>query len=154
MSQFEGEGLLVMKAKDSVAAEGITRDSSTYTIKQAYTDVTSLPLGDDVCRISNYTKTRLATNDVIDIMEMSGKATPPSAYALLQRAQPTPSSVERSFSMLQKLLAKDRNFNPENVQHYLSVRYNYQEDTVYVAISKCHILFACNIVNYLHIVNT
>ena len=33
-------------------------------------------------------------------------------------------SVERSFSMLGKLLAKDRNFLPENITHYLVLHYN------------------------------
>ena len=38
--------------------------------------------------------------------------------------QPTTASVERSFSMLNKLLAKDRNFLPQNVKHYMCVHYN------------------------------
>jgi len=34
-------------------------------------------------------------------------------------SQPTTASAKRSFSMLKKLLVKDRNFKVENVQHYM-----------------------------------
>ena len=34
----------------------------------------------------------------------------PAVYHMLQNSQPTSASVERGFSMLKKLLAKDRNF--------------------------------------------
>ena len=48
----------------------------------------------------------------------------PVLYAKLQKCQPTSASVERSFSMLNKLLAKDRNFLNENVSKYLVLHYN------------------------------
>ena len=48
----------------------------------------------------------------------------PAVYGLLQECQPTSASVERSFSMLNKLVAKDRNFLSENVKHYICVHYN------------------------------
>ena len=37
----------------------------------------------------------------------------PAVYHMLENSQPTSASVERSFSMLQKLLAKERNFKVE-----------------------------------------
>ena len=37
---------------------------------------------------------------------------------------PTTAAVERSFSLLAKLLAKDRHFLPSNVEKYLCVYYN------------------------------
>jgi len=40
------------------------------------------------------------------------------------KAQPTTASVERSFSVLKKLLAKDRNFEAENVQHHMILHFN------------------------------
>ena len=43
----------------------------------------------------------------------------PAVCHMLQNSQPTSASVERSFSMLKKLLAKDRNFKVENVQQYI-----------------------------------
>ena len=39
-------------------------------------------------------------------------------------SQSTTASVERSFSVLNKLLAKDKNFLPQNVKHYMCVHYN------------------------------
>ena len=42
-----------------------------------------------------------------------------AVYHMLQNSQPTSASVERSFSMLKKLLVKDKNFKVENVQHYM-----------------------------------
>ena len=38
---------------------------------------------------------------------------------MLQNSQPTYAFVEKSFSMLKKLLANDRNFKVENVQNYV-----------------------------------
>ena len=41
----------------------------------------------------------------------------PTSYALLQKAQPTFAAVQRSFSMLSKLLRKHRNFDAKNVKN-------------------------------------
>ena len=43
----------------------------------------------------------------------------PTSYALLQKAQSTSAAVERSFSMLSKLVRKDRNFDVKNVKKYM-----------------------------------
>ena len=48
----------------------------------------------------------------------------PAVYHMLQNSQPTSASVERSFSMLKKLLAKDRNFKVESVRHYMILHFN------------------------------
>ena len=48
----------------------------------------------------------------------------PAVYHMLQNSQPTSASVERSFSILKKLLAKDRNFKVENVPHYMILHFN------------------------------
>ena len=48
----------------------------------------------------------------------------PAVYHMLQNSQPTSASVERSFSMLKKLLAKDRNFKVENVRHSMILHFN------------------------------
>ena len=39
----------------------------------------------------------------------------PTMYHMLRNSQPTSASVEKSFSMFKKLLAKDRNVKVENV---------------------------------------
>ena len=61
---------------------------------------------------------------MIDITEMSRQEVAPAVYYLLQRCQPTTAAVERSFSMLNKLLAKDENFLPKNVKRKMCVHYN------------------------------
>ena len=48
----------------------------------------------------------------------------PAVYHMLQNSQPTSVSVERSFSILKKLFAKDRNFKVENVRHYMISHFN------------------------------
>ena len=48
----------------------------------------------------------------------------PTVYDMLQNSQPTSPSVERSFSMLKKLLAKDKNFKVENARHYMILHFN------------------------------
>ena len=47
-----------------------------------------------------------------------------AVYHNLQNSQPTSASVERSFSMLKKLLAKNRNFKVGNVRHYMILHFN------------------------------
>jgi len=44
----------------------------------------------------------------------------PELYAKLSNCQATSYTVERSFSMLRNLLAKDRHFSQKNVWKYLA----------------------------------
>ena len=143
VGRFEGSGVLVERAKTSVNARSLPHDlmkiktecqslaslvlrmeDSKYTIRAAHSDLSALSLGDDSCDIAAYIKKRLEKNGLTDIMAMNRPEISPTVYGLLQDCQPTTASVERSFSMLNKLLAKDRNFLPENVQHYICVHYN------------------------------
>ena len=48
----------------------------------------------------------------------------PAVFHMLQNSQSTFASVERSFSMLKRLLAKDRNFKVENKRHYMILHFN------------------------------
>ena len=48
----------------------------------------------------------------------------PAVYHMLQNSQPTSASVERNFSTLKKLLAEDRNFKVEKVQHCMILHFN------------------------------
>ena len=140
---FEGAGLLVERAKASVIVDGLPRDlmkikmeyncladlvlkteETKYTIQAAHGDLTNLDFGDDSCDIASYITKKLKKNDLMDIIEMNREEIAPAVYGMLQKCQPTTASVERSFSMLNKLLAKDRNFLPQNVKHYMCVHYN------------------------------
>ena len=48
----------------------------------------------------------------------------PAVYHMLENSWPTSASVGKSFFMLKKLLAKDKNFKVENVQHYMFLHFN------------------------------
>ena len=61
--------------------------------------------------------------DISEIINMERQDISPAVYYMLQYSQPTSASVE-SFSMLKKLLAKDRNFKVENVRHYMILHFN------------------------------
>ena len=69
-------------------------------------------------------KKRLSNSDLETIINCTNLTIDPTSYALLQEAQPTSAAVERSFSMLSKLLRKDRNFDVKNVKKYTMLYYN------------------------------
>jgi len=66
----------------------------------------------------------MQNNDISKIINMERQDISPAVYSLLQNSQPTTASVERSFSMLKKLLAKDRNFKAKNVLYYMILHFN------------------------------
>ena len=66
----------------------------------------------------------MQNNDISEIINMERQDILPAVYHMLQNSQPTSASVERSFSMLKKLLAKDRNFKAETVRHYMILHFN------------------------------
>ena len=74
------------------------------------------------CAIRNYK--RLSNSDLETIINCIDLTIDPTSYTLLQKAQPTSAAVDRSFSMLSKLLRKDRNFDVKNVKKYMMLYYN------------------------------
>ena len=79
---------------------------------------------DDPCAIKDYNNKRLSNSDLETTINCTNLTIDPTSYALLQKAQPTSAAVERSFSMLNKLLRKDRNFDVKNVKKYMMLYYN------------------------------
>ena len=102
--------------------------NSSNTIVAAAEAIHNLRFGDDPCQIRNYIQRCLVSGgDFLKIAADSGADLPcysPAEVVLLQRAQPTSASVERSFSMLKKLLCPGRNFDKDNVYSYLVMRFN------------------------------
>ena len=80
--------------------------------------IQELDFDEDTCNINQYIKKRMQNNDIFEIINMKRQDISTAVYHMVQNFQPTSASVERSFSMLKKLLAKDRNFKVENVRHY------------------------------------
>ena len=63
---------------------------------------------DDSCAIKDYIKKRLCNSDLETIINCVNLTIDPTSYALLQKVQPTVAAVERSFSMLSKLLRRQK----------------------------------------------
>ena len=143
VGDFKGEGVLVRRAKEAVLDEGhatsliqiercykglaelaLELDPSDCTIERAFKKINSLDIGRDPCPIENYLEKRLKKNDIELIMTAERPDIARATYAKLLNCQPTSASVELSFSMLNKMLVKDRNFNPQNVRNHITLHYN------------------------------
>ena len=66
----------------------------------------------------------MQNNDISEIINVERQDISPAVYHMLQNSPPTSASVERSFSVLKKLLAKDRNFEAKNVRRYMILHFN------------------------------
>ena len=153
VNDWTSADLLVSKAKDTIHVEDLVSDlvkinqyrtlaanvdfleGSVCTITKAYGLLKNMQFDDDPCAIKNYIKKRLSNSDLETIINCNNLTIDPTSYALLQKAQPTSASVERSFSMLSKLLRKDRNFDVENVKKYMMLYYNKSPDNYTVWLS-------------------
>ena len=107
-----------------VAANLEFLEGSACTITKAYGLLKSMQFDDDPCAIKDYINKRISNSDLETIINCTNLTIDPTSYALLQKAQPTSVTVERSFSMLNKLLRKDRNFDVKNVKKYMMLYYN------------------------------
>ena len=99
-------------------------ESAKYTIKESVQTIEELDFGENTYNINQYIKKRMQNNDISEIINMERQDISPAVYHMLENSQPTSAFVERSFSMLKKLLAKDRNFKVENVRHYMILHFN------------------------------
>lgn len=134
---WPGEGKIVTNAKEIVKNKALVKElteieanykqlsnliekfeSPNFTILEATNELLNINLGRDPCKVHDYLKKRLEKNEILEIVNCSREAISPSIYAFLQKCQATSATVERSFSMLGKMLAKDRNFKPENIKMY------------------------------------
>ena len=138
VESFVASGILVTQAKVSLQKSGLAGqllkikdqyeclvklkekiESAKYTIKEAAQAIQEFDFGEDTYNINQYIKKRMQTNDISEIINMERQDISPAVYHMLQNSQPISVSVERSFSMLKKFLAKERNFKFENKRHYM-----------------------------------
>lgn len=136
-------GLIVRNAKESVRnvelndslcqisscyakiPEIIARlESSSFSIAEAYEIVKTVNFGSDPCQIKEYIRKRMERSDLLTIAENGTETISPMILGQLRKCQPTSGDVERSFSILKKILANDRNFLPENVKKYAILKFN------------------------------
>jgi len=102
-------------------------ESSKHTIAQAYERGYTFEFGSDPVEINFYLDHRFELNsDLKAIMKMIRPNISLELYAKLLNCQATSCNVERSFSMLGKLLAKDRHFSPKNISKHLALYVNKQ----------------------------
>ena len=135
VQSFVGSGILETQAKVSLQKSGLAgqllkikdhyecqvkligkMESAKYTIQEAVQAIQELDFGEDSCNINQYINKRMQNNDVSKIINMERHISS-TVYHILQNSQATSASVGRSFSMLKKLLAKEKNFKVENVRH-------------------------------------
>ena len=98
--------------------------SAKYTMKETVQAIQERDFGEDTCNINRSIKNRMQNNDISEIINIKKQDISLAVYHMLQNSQPTSASVERSLSMLKKLLAKDRSFKIENVRHYMILLFN------------------------------
>ena len=143
VNNWTSAGLLVSRAKDAINVEGLVSDlvkinqyrtlasanvefleGSACALTKAYGLLKNMQFDDDSCAIKDYINKRLSNSDLETIIYCTNLTIDPTSYSLLQKAQPTSAAVKRSFSMLNKLLRKDRNFDVKNVKKYMMLYYN------------------------------
>ena len=144
VNAFEGTGQLVVKAKEAVVAESLARslreiyqcytklfdeiqraESTKSTVAQAYERGCTFEFGNNPPGMKIYLAHLFRLNsDLKAIVENTRVNISPELYAKLLNCQATSCTVERSFSMLGKLLAKDRRFSQNNVCKYLALYVN------------------------------
>ena len=66
----------------------------------------------------------MQNNDISEMINMERQDISPAVYHMFQNFQPTSTSVKKSFSMLKKPLAKNRDFKVENVRHYMILHFH------------------------------
>ena len=116
----------LLKIKDQYECRVKLREnmeSAKYTVIEAVQAIQELDFDEDTCN-SNNTLKKNESNYIYEIRNMERQDISTAVYHILQNSQPTSASVERSFSMLKKLLAKDRNFKAKNVRHYMILHFN------------------------------
>ena len=142
VNSFEDDGLLVKRAKEALSRTNLKQslvevssynciikliensESTDFSIESAMNLLNELKFEKDPCNIKYYIDSRIESNGINEIINMEKESVSPQLYGQLLQCQATSASVERSFSILNKLLAKDRNFNPANVKKYVCVLYN------------------------------
>jgi hypothetical protein len=142
-NKIQDAGLIVERAKDVLKKENLFKDifdinnqygailenidlfnSSKITMKQAYEKLLALDFKEDYAGLKNYIVFRLEKNNISRIINLENKNIGIDTYINLNNCPVSSLSVERSFSLLKKLLSNDRNFNLDNILPYIFIYHN------------------------------
>jgi hypothetical protein len=108
-------------------------EKSNYNIQQGFEVINSIYFKKDPCNIRSYLDFRINKNGIFGLINCSSELISPSLYVSMLNCPPTSIAVERSFSMLKKMLQKDRNFLQENIYFYFCFYFyksiNIEEDS-------------------------
>ena len=140
---MEGDGILVRSAKSALNADGfdqsrkiissqyrilstisIEMEGENFTFCCALKKLDELDFEDDNCGVSKYIKKRVKNNDSLSIKNMTNKNLSPEIYSQLMKCPPSSASVERSFSMLNSMMVKNRNFSDKNICKHICAKFN------------------------------
>lgn len=146
VEKFQNDGIIVENCKIAIKSTNLKHqllelelnyfflidlikksESINYTIEMAIKDLEEIEIQNDTCNILNYVKKRMENSDIYAIKNMSKENVSPNIYAKLFKCQATSISVERSFSILNKINCKDRNFSDKNIGKYIILHYNLLE---------------------------
>lgn len=140
---ISGDGILITNAKNIVKDTELTKDlfyidysysnlielltefeNGKHNIETGYNILKNLNFNQDPVELKSY----IEKNQIKNILNFENENISPVEYVALRKCNPTSIAVERSFSMLGKFLAKDRNFKKENIFGYFSFYYNKNDE--------------------------
>ena len=94
------------------------------SIEQAYQIYNIIDFKSDPANIKFYIDSRFKSNEIHKIYENLKDDENKQLFELLKKCPSTSILVERSFSVLNKMLSKDRNFISDNFIKYLKLKIN------------------------------
>ena len=144
INSLEGDGILLRKCKEAITHETLVDDILAVTrcygklleiinnfknnyvkIKEGYDQIINLSFREDPLKIGQYIQKKLGSNEISEIVtNYENINLSLNIINLLFDAPATSISVERSFSLLGKMLQNDRPFNDENIKYYIISLYN------------------------------
>jgi hypothetical protein len=143
VESWDNDGILVFNSKNSIHSTTVFQslcvlksnyeilvnilddfEHSKYNMETGLKKLQSISFKYDPVGLKDYIDARLDKNDIVRLVNSTEKNISPSMKMKLINCPPTSVSVERSFSMLKKMLARDRNFVSENILDYFYFYYN------------------------------
>ena len=95
-----------------------------FCIEDAYWLQNNINFGTDPLEVRKYMKKRYNQNEIQSIVENKKRLYTQEEIEQIKKCPATTIIVERSFSVLNKLLAKDRIFAKDNIAKYLKAKIN------------------------------
>lgn len=141
------EGIIAENAHVAVFEESLMRDlfdikinyqkiifmlekleTGELNIFSGYNCISTLFCSNDILGFKDYISIRLKESDFESIVYLKNENISPADYILLHNCPCTSIAVERSFSMLKRMLRSERNFNVKNVESYFLTYYNFSNN--------------------------